>query len=178
MTLLAAASVVLRLAGCVPGTLVLGSRLVGVSPQAVVELALWSVLRTVHPGVVETAIAARDLAVLAVGVVEVGHAPAVLLILVVVSISRPMLGRCNGLGIRCWSTVVEVDLGPVDTIGTWPRLRFPRPLRTQIIQMRRTSTMMKSTAPAMPPAMYANSDFSSQFLPLKDPAHWQYGFPS
>merc|ERR1719278_2324581 len=119
MTLLAAASVVLRLAGRVPGTLVLGSRLVGVSPQAVIQLALRSVLRTVHPGVVETAIAARDLAVLAVGVVEVGHAPAVLLILVVVSISRPMLGRCNGLGIRCWSTVVEVDLGPVDTIGTW-----------------------------------------------------------
>ena len=27
------------------------------------NLALWSVLRTVHPGVVETAVAARDLAV-------------------------------------------------------------------------------------------------------------------
>merc|ERR1719273_1569341 len=118
-TLLAATSVVLRLAGCVPGTLVLGSRLVGVSSQTVVQLALWSVLRTVHPGVVETAVAARDLAVLAVGVVEVGHAPPVLLVLVVVSISRPMLGGCNGLGVWCRSTVVEVDLGPVDTVGTW-----------------------------------------------------------
>merc|ERR1719278_2146641 len=119
MTLLAAASVVLRLAGRVPGTLVLGSGLVGVSPQAVVELALWSVLRTVHPSVVETAIAARDLAVLAVGVVEVGHAPAVLLILVVVSISRPVLRGSDGLGVGCRSAVVEVDLGPVDTVGTW-----------------------------------------------------------
>merc|ERR1719370_625097 len=118
MTLLAAASVVLRLAGRVSSTLVLGSRLVGVSAQTVVQLALWSVLRTVHPSVVETAVAARDLAVLAVGVVEVGHAPSVLLVLVVVSIGRPMLGGRNGLGVWCWSTVVEVDLGPVDTVGT------------------------------------------------------------
>ena len=83
------------------------------------NLALWSVLRTVHPGVVETAVAARDLAVLAVGVIEVGHAPPVLLVLVVVSIGRPVLGGRDGLGVRCRSTVVEVDLGPVDTIGTW-----------------------------------------------------------
>merc|ERR1719370_1086675 len=119
MTLLAAASVVLRLAGRVSSTLVLGSRLVGVSAQTVVQLALWSVLRTVHPSVVETAVAACDLAVLAVGVVEVGHAPSVLLVLVVVSIGRPMLGGRDGLGVWCRSTVVEVDLGPVDTVGTW-----------------------------------------------------------
>merc|ERR1719370_749826 len=119
MTLLAAASVVLRLAGRVSSTLVLGSRLVSVSAQTVVQLALWSILRTVHPSVVETAVAARDLAVLAVGVVEVGHAPSVLLVLVVVSIGRPMLGGRDGLGVWCRSTVVEVDLGPVDTVGTW-----------------------------------------------------------
>ncbi len=33
---------------------------------------------------------------------------------------------------------------------------------TQIIQMRSTRIMMKTTEPAMPPAMYANVDFSSQ----------------
>ena len=38
MTLLTAASVVLRLAGRVPGTLVLGARLVGVPAQTVVQL--------------------------------------------------------------------------------------------------------------------------------------------
>ena len=83
------------------------------------NLALWSVLRTVHPSVVETAVAASDLAVLAVRVVEVGHAPAVLLILVVVSISRPMLRGSDGLGVGCRSAVVEVDLRTVDTVGTW-----------------------------------------------------------
>merc|ERR1719203_182977 len=119
ITLLTAASVVLRLAGRVPGTLVLGARLVGVPAKTVVQLALWSVLRAVHPRVVETAVAARHLAVLPVGVVEVGHAPSVLLVLVVVSIGRPVLGGRDGLGVRCWSTVVEVDLGPVDSVGTW-----------------------------------------------------------
>merc|ERR550517_826874 len=107
------------LAGCVSSTLVLGSRLVSVSSQTVVQLALWSVLRTVHPSVVETAVAASDLAVLAVGVIEVGHAPAVLLILVVVSISRPMLRWSDGLGVGCRNAVVEVDLGTVDTVATW-----------------------------------------------------------
>ena len=38
MTLLTAASVVLRLAGRVPGTLVLGPRLVGVPAQTVIQL--------------------------------------------------------------------------------------------------------------------------------------------
>merc|ERR1712080_738667 len=28
-------------------------------------------------------------------------------------------GGRNGLGVRCGSPVVEVDLGPVDTVGTW-----------------------------------------------------------
>ena len=83
------------------------------------NLALWSVLRAVHPRVVEAAVAPRHLAVLPVGVVEVGHAPSVLLVLVVVSIGRPVLGGRNGLGVRCRSTVVEVDLGPVDSVGTW-----------------------------------------------------------
>merc|ERR1719361_2342659 len=131
MTLLTATSIVLRLAGRVPSTLVLRSWLVRVAAQTVVQLALWSVLRTVHPRVVETAVAASHLAVLAIRVVEVGHAPTVLLVLVVVSISGPMLGGRNGLGVRCGSPVVEVDLGPVDTVGTWlsklllPQAAFP-----------------------------------------------------
>ena len=37
--------------------------------------------------------------------------------------------------------------------------------------------MMKITAPAIPPAMYANSDFSWQCLPVKLPIHRQDGSP-
>ena len=65
---------------------------------------------TVHASVVETSIRSRDLAVLAVGVVEVGHTPAILLVLVVVGVGGPVLGRSDGLGVGSGGPIVEVDL--------------------------------------------------------------------
>jgi len=48
-----------------------------VLPNTIVELSLWSVLRSVHPSIVEASVGAGDLAVLPVGVVGiVGHPPA------------------------------------------------------------------------------------------------------
>ena len=82
-------------------------------------LSLRGVLRSVHAGVVEAAVGAGNLAVLPVGVVEVGHAPAVLLVLVVVGIGRAVLRRSDRLGIGRRRAVVKVDLGSVHLSGAW-----------------------------------------------------------
>lgn len=47
----------------------------------------------------------------------------------------------------------------------------------QIIQTNKMMRMMKITPPAIPPAMYANSDFSEQCFPVKEPIHLQDGCP-
>lgn len=54
---------------------------------------------------------------------------------------------------------------------------WAREALTQIIQINNTRRMRKITAPATPPAMYANSLFSPQKSPVNDPAHWQTGLP-
>lgn len=108
------------------------------SPQPVVELLLASVAvvgvllgveRSVRPGqrvhlifhLVTTAGETSVRTVLASNqsiyeknglpvVVEVGHLPAVLLVIVVVRVSR-VVGRCDALGVRRGCSVVKVDLG-------------------------------------------------------------------
>jgi len=82
-----------------------------VLPNAIIKLSLWAVLRGVHASVVKTSIGASNLAVLAVGVVGiVRHAPAVLLVLVVVGVGGAVVGRSDTLRVRSRSPVVEVDL--------------------------------------------------------------------
>ena len=48
---------------------------------------------------------------------------------------------------------------------------WAREALTQIIQINKTNRMRKMTAPATPPAMYANSLFSPQKSPVNEPAH-------
>ena len=74
-------------------------------------LSLWGVLRGVHAGVVKTSVRPGDLAVLAIGVIEVGHSPAVLLVLVVVGVGGAVLGRGDALSVGGGLAVVEVHLG-------------------------------------------------------------------
>ena len=54
---------------------------------------------------------------------------------------------------------------------------WAREALTQIIQINNTKRMRKMTAPATPPAIYANSLFSPQKSPVNDPAHWHTGLP-
>lgn len=72
---------------------------------------MWGVLRTIHAGIVKTSVRPGDFAVLAVGVVKVGHSPAVLLILVVVGVGGAVLGGGDALGVGGGLAVVEVHLG-------------------------------------------------------------------
>lgn len=49
--------------------------------------------------------------------------------------------------------------------------------RTQIIQISSTMITKKMTTPAIPPAMYANSERSKQRGPVNEPEHRHDGVP-
>lgn len=132
-------------------------------------------------------------------VVEVWHLPTIFLVVVVMSISGVMTRRYT-FRIRCWCSVIEIHLRTIlvgrrseqllrflPSVGTVRAssknsscLGYEEILstyRAQIIQIRRTIKMIKITEAAIPPAMYANSDFSAQCFPVKLPMHLQEGIP-
>merc|ERR1719273_1783213 len=95
------------------------------------------------------------------------------------SISR-MMRWGNALGIRCWSTIVKMTCDPfwsAAALSIFSGVFLVLLALTQIIQIRSTKRIRNTTDPATPPAMYANSLFSSHCLPVKEPAHWQKASP-
>ena len=89
-------------------------------------LSLWSILRSVHSSVVKTSIWSGNLAILAIGVIEVWHSPAIFFVLVVMGVGGAVVWGGDALGVGCGGAVVEVDLTASHVSDTGGKLlRWP-----------------------------------------------------
>ena len=87
------------------------------APETIIELLLVSVQAGIGPG---QAVHLASQPVLHVAlVVEVGHVPSVLLVIVVVGIGAVVTGS-NTLSIRSRSSVVEICSSLVTHLSSWP----------------------------------------------------------